>query len=433
MTTDPAASYDAWPGLAVVGIDHRTAPPELRDGLFLSDEDLDALQPTLRSRGLAQVIVLSTCDRLEFHLAAADAADVAIAADAAGAVIADLASARGLDVAARPVARFGGAALTHVFRVACALESRIAGEPQILGQVKAADRRARGAGLMGTELDAVLSAAYATAKRVRSETTIGERPTSMATAALAVARDVHGDLSRVSLLVLGGGELGELMLDLLRGAGVRRARLADPYPSRATFLSRRLGLPVAPFESLGDLLADCDVVVTAAGTGRILLGRADMERVAQSRRRRPVLVLDFGIPPDADPGVDDVDGVYRYDIDDLERIALQGRAGRESELAAADAIVAEEIARFRASRARRAAVPVIASLRRRFDAERHRALDEAGADAARATELMANRLLHLPQVHLRALAAPDADPRDIRAAEDLLRALFGLEDGTPDA
>ena len=174
-------------------------------------------------------------------------------------------------------------------------------------------------------------------------------------------------------------------------------------------------------------------MVAAAGTGRVLLGRSEMERVAQLRRRRPVLLLDFGVPPDADPGVDDVDGVYRYDIDDLERIALQGRAGREAELAAADAIVAQEIERFRAARSRRAAVPIIASLRRRFDAERHRALDEAGADAARATELMANRLLHLPQVHLRALAAPDADPRDIRAAEDLLRALFGLEDGTPDA
>jgi glutamyl-tRNA reductase len=430
MTTDPAASSDAWPGLAVVGIDHRTAPPALRDGLFLTDEDLDALQHTLRDLGLGQVIVLSTCDRLEFHLAAAD---VPTAVSAAGALIADLAAARGLAGSARPVARFGTAALMHVFRVACALESRVAGEPQILGQIKAADRRARGAGLMGADLDAVLSAAYAAAKRVRSETTIGERPTSMATAALAVARDVHGDLSRVSLLVLGGGELGELMLDLLRGAGVRRARLADPYPSRATFLSRRLGLPVAPFETLGDTLVDCDVVVTAAGTGRVLLGRTDMERAAQARRRRPLLVLDFGIPPDADPGVDDVDGVYRYDIDDLERIALQGRAGRESELAAADAIVTEEIARFRAARSRRAAVPAIASLRRRFDAERRKALEEAGADAARATELMANRLLHLPQAHLRALAAPDADPDAMRAAEDLLRALFGLDDGTPSA
>jgi glutamyl-tRNA reductase len=430
MTTDPAASRDAWPGLAVVGIDHRTAPPALRDGLFLTDEDLDALQATLRGRGLEQVVVLSTCDRLEFHVVAAD---VSTAATLAGAVIADLAAARGLGGAVRPVARFGATALDHLFRVACALESRVAGEPQILGQVKAADRRAREAGLMGAELDAVLSAAYAAAKRVRSETTIGERPTSMAAAALAVARDVHGDLSRISLLVLGGGELGEIMLDLLRGAGVRRARLADPYPSRATFLSRRLGLPLAPFETLADTLVDCDVVVAAAGTGRVLLGRSEMERVAQLRRRRPVLLLDFGVPPDADPGVDDVDGVYRYDIDDLERIALQGRAGREAELAAADAIVAQEIARFRAARSWRAAVPIIASLRRRFDAERHRALDEAGADAARATELMANRLLHLPQAHLRGLAAPDADPDAMRAAEDLLRALFGLDDGTPSA
>lgn len=428
MTTDPAASRDAWPGLAVVGIDHRTAPPALRDALLFSEEDIDAFQVMLRAGGVAQSIVLSTCDRTEVHLTAADPS--AVAQLAAG-MIADFARQRGFTGFVRPQTRLGPAALRHVLRVACALESRVAGEPQILGQIKAADRRARQGGAMGGELDAVLRAAYGAAKRVRSETSIGERPTSMAAAALAVARDVHGDMSRATLLVIGTGDLGEMMLGLLREAGLRRAMTTDPHPQRAEFHARRLGATLVPFGALGELLADADIVVGAAGTGRLLVDRTTMERASQRRRRRPVLMLDFAVPPDFDPGVDAVDGVYRYDVDDLERIALQGRAGREGELERAGAIVEEELARFLAERARRAAVPLIAALRARFEAERQRALADCGGDAGRATELMSNRLLHQAQARLRALASPDADPADLAAAEAVLRTLFALDEGAP--
>jgi glutamyl-tRNA reductase len=428
MATDPDASRDAWAGLAVVGIDHRTAPPALRDALFLTDEDLDPFAATLRAAGVGQAIVLSTCDRLEVQLVAGDPAAVARTCDA----FATLARDRGVAGAGAPAAaRTGEAALRHVFRVACALESRVAGEPQILGQVKAADRRARQAGMMGPELDAILAAAYGAAKRVRSETTIGERPTSMAAAALAVARDVHGDLGRAALLILGTGELGEMMFDLLRGAGLRRAAVADPRGQRAEAHARRLAINVAAFDRLADALADADIVIGAAGAGRLLIDRAAMERAAQRRRRRPVLILDFAVPRDVDPAVDAVEGVYRYDVDDLEGIALQGRAGREGELARAEAIVEEELARAAAARARRAAGPLIVALRRRFDDARRQALADAGGDAARATELMGNRLLHAAQAHLRDLAAPGADPAALAAAEETLRAMFALDQGTP--
>jgi glutamyl-tRNA reductase len=430
VAKDPDASPDALAGLAVVGLDHRTASPALRDALFLTEPEREAFAASLREAGLGQAIVLSTCDRLEVQLFARDPA-AAAARIRAG--FAELARTRGVAGTVEAAARFGEGALHHVFRVACALESRVAGEPQILGQTKAADRWARQAGMMGPELDAALGAAYGAAKRVRSETTIGERPTSMAAAALAVARDVHGELERTTLLLLGTGDLGEMMLELLRGAGLRRAAMIDLRAQRAEPQARRLGISLASFDALADALAESDIVVGAAGTGRILIDRAAMMHAAQRRRRRPVLLLDFAVPPDIDPAVDTVDGVYRYDADDLERIALQGRAGREGELARAEAIVAEECARFVAARAQRAAVPLIAALRRRFDDERRRALADAGGDAARATELMGNRLLHTAQSHLRVLASPGADPAAIAAAEDLLRALFALDQGiTPE-
>jgi glutamyl-tRNA reductase len=427
MTTDPAASRDAPTGLAVVGLDHRAASPALRDAVFVPDDELDSFQGALRGAGLAQLLVLSTCDRLEIQIVAVGETAAAAAERAADVIMARAAS-RGFAGAARPVPIFGAAALSHVFRVASALESRVAGEPQILGQVKAADRRARAAGLMGAELDRILQAAYAAAKRVRSETTIGERPTSMAAASVAVARDVHGDLARAALLVIGTGELGEMIVDLFRDAGLRRALVTDPNPGRAAAQARRLGLTDAAFAGLGDLLVGADVVVSTAGLGRVLIDRPAMERVAQRRRRRATLLLDFAVPHDIDPAVDAVDGVFRYDVDDLERIALQGRAGRENELALAGRIVAEEVVRFRAAQAGRVVVPTILALRRRFEAARARALADAGDDAARATELMASRLLHLPQERLRALAGSDADPEARMATEAALRGLFGLDE-----
>lgn len=428
MTTGPAASAEALPGLAVVGLDHRTAAPVLRDAMFVTEAELVPFHEALRAAGIAQAIVLSTCDRLEVQLADPDPA---AASARVAAVFAARATACGMAAEAKPQLLQGAEALHHIFRVAASLESHVAGEPQILGQVKDADRRAREAGLMGAELDRVLQAAYAAAKRVRTETTIGERPTSMASAAVAVARDVHGDLSRASLLVIGTGELGEMILEHLRGAGLRRAAQTDPNPARAAAHARRLNVPAAEFAALPELLVDADIIVATAGLGRVLVDRTHMERASQRRRRRPVLVLDFAVPHDVDAHVDAVDGVFRYDVDDLERIALQGRVGREAEIDAASRIVGEEVGRFAAGLAVRAAVPMIAALRRRFEAERARALLDAGGDAARATELMMNRLLHQPQERLRALAHPGEAAERREAADRLLRDLFGLDEGHP--
>lgn len=425
MATEPAASRDALPGLAVVGLDHRTAPPALRDSMFLADGELPDFTAALAAVGIRQAIVLSTCDRIEVQLSDVDPAS---AAARVGAVFAARAAERAIGLADALSRRFGEEALAHIFRVAASLESHVTGEPQILGQVREADRRAREAGLIGPELDAVLQAAYGTAKRVRSETTIGERPVSMASSAVAVARDVHGDLTRANLLVIGTGELGELLVDYLRAAGLHRAMQTDPNMRRAESQARRLAIAAVDFATLGEALVDADIVIAAAGLGRILIDRATLERASQRRRRRPVLLLDLAIPNDIDVNVDTIDGVFRYDADDLERVALEGRIGRESEIATANRIVTEEVRRFVASRASRAVVPTIASLRRRFEAERARALSDAGGDAARATELMMNRLLHSPQERLRALAANAAEPAARAAAERLLRDMFGLDD-----
>ena len=424
--TDAAPPSGDGPALVAVGVSHRGAAPALRDALFVPETELDSFHAALRRAGIAQAIVLSTCDRTEIH-AAHD--DPAFAAEA----IARVLTARAGDApdAASAIERRAGVdALARIFAIASSLESHVAGEPQVLGQVKEAHRRAAALGLVGPVLEAVLQAAYAAAKRVRNETTIGERPVSLASAAVALARDVHGDLGGAAALLIGTGELGELMVTQLGGAGLRRVTVVDPHPSRAAAQAGRLGAHHADFARLPALLADCDVLVTAAATGRVLVDREAMADALARRRRRPVLVLDLAVPADVDPGVDAVDGVFRYSFDDLERVALEGRTGRESELARARAIVAEEVARFLARRSARAATPAIAALRQRFEAERERALADSGGDAARATELMMNRLLHAPSAALRDLAEGGADPAERARAEELLRRLFGIDPGS---
>ncbi|MBI3452358.1 MAG: glutamyl-tRNA reductase [Rhodospirillales bacterium] len=412
--------------LVVVGVNHRTSSVALRDRLFVADAEMPAFLGELRRAGIDQGLVMSTCDRIEVEAADPDPG-------AAAKKIVSLFVARaGLaadDLRHQLYVLEEGAALRQIFAVAAALDSQVIGEPQVLGQIKEAHRRSRAAGMVGSELEAALQAAYGTAKRVRSETAIGERPVSLASAAVQLARDVHGDLSRCGGLLIGPGEMGELMVEHLRAAGLRDLALAGPGPAQAAETARRLACHLVAFDALADALAQADLVVSAAGTGRHLITAAMMAGALERRRRRPVLVLDLGVPADVEPAVEALDGAFRYDLDDLERVAMSGRATREAAAAEAWAIVDAELAAFERDRAERTAVPAISALRRHFETERARALQAAGNDAARATELLVNRLLHGPSETLRQMAgAATADAPDRRRAEILLRRLFRLDD-----
>ncbi len=403
----------------MVGASHRSASLATRERLFIADADLAAFDAELARAGIAHAIVLSTCDRVEIQAAHAAPED-------AGSAISDLLARRcgNAPPAAGEIYRLSGiAALRHVFAVAASLDSQVVGEPQVLGQVKAAHARARAAGRMAGALDAVLQAAFAAAKRVRSETAIGERPVSLASAAAQLIRDVHGAPERCAALLIGAGEMGETMLEHLKTAGLRRIAVTGPNPARAAEVAQRLGAHVAPGEPLGAALATADLVVTACGTGRFLVSAAMVADALRQRRRRPVLLIDLGVPADIDPAVDALDDVFRYDLDDLERITLSGRTTREAAAAEAWAILDQELAAFTRARAEREAVPTIAALRAHFEAVRRQALAEAEGDAARATELLMNRLLHAPSQTLRRQAAA-GDGAD---GEAVLRA-FGLKD-----
>lgn len=412
------------PRLFAAGLDHRGAALELRDRVFIPEAELPGFYAELRRAGIEQAIVLSTCDRIEVLGAHADPAVAAAAVADLLARRANMPSLQGLAYALTDAA-----ALRRIFGVAAALESQVLGEPQVLGQVKAAHQTALAAKLMGPDLEHALQAAYAAAKRTRSETAIGQRPVTLASAAIQLARDVHGDIARCGGVLIGAGELGELLVDQLRGAGLRNLAVTGPHRVRAEETARRLASHVFPFEDLEARLTDADIVVTALGSGKHVIAVPMMERVMVRRRRRPVFIVDLGVPADVDPAVEAMDGVFRYDLDDLEHVTMTGRASRGAAAADAWAIVEQEIAAYARSRAERDAVPALIALRRHFEAVRAQALRHAEGDAARATELLVNRLLHDPSEVLRRIAS-GATPElgDSETVSRIVAALFRLDE-----
>ncbi|ANC92460.1 glutamyl-tRNA reductase [Azospirillum humicireducens] len=411
----------------VIGASHRTCSGAVRDRLSTDEAEVAGMLDRLRAAGVGQAVWLSTCDRVEVQAVHERPNEAALAIAEA---MADRVGLPTADLAPQLYTRTGIDAVRHLFAVACSLDSQIVGEPHILGQVKAAHRSAASAGMTGPELEAVLQAAYAAAKRVRSETPIAEGATSLAAAAIQVARDLHGDIRRCGALLLGLGDMGALVLEGLREAGLPRLTVAAPVDRRAEAAARRLDGHFAPWADLETAMTGADILVAAAGLGRYILTAPMMEAVLKRRRRRPVFVVDAAIPADVDPAVARMDGAFVYDLGDLERVALQGRVGREAATQAAWMIVDEAVSAFARDRAERAAVPAVAALRTHFEAERRRLLSGHGdLDAASATRLLVNRLLHVPSEALRALAADGSGEglAERAAAERLMFRLFGLD------
>lgn len=407
--------------LLVIGADHRTTPTAWRDRFALIEANLAAELDRLRTKGFRDLALLATCERIELITmdARTDAARRGFAAH-----FAERLGASPDQFASALYVHEGRSALRHLFAVASSLESLVLGEPHILGQLRAAHRIASEGGLVGGGLEAALQGALAAGRRVRRETRIGERPGSLAAAAVELAREIHGDLDRAVGLLVGTGEMGELMLDQLRAAGLGRV-IVSGAPPAAESIAARLSCPWAPFPPTDALLAEADIIVAAATGGPRMLSAETMAVALRQRRRRPVFVIDAAIPPTVEPAVNDLDGGFLYTLDDLERAAVAGRKAREAAAAEAWVVLEDELATFERRQAERAAVPAVTALRSHFDAVRAALLREApGLDAEAATRLLVNRLLHAPSEVLRGLAVSAGDAAE---AEALARRLFRLD------
>jgi glutamyl-tRNA reductase len=332
-------------------------------------------------------------------------------------------------------------AARHLFRVSAGLDSLVVGEPQILGQVKDAFQAAAQRHCTGPLLGKVFEWAFGVGKRVRTETTLGEGAVSVSYAAVALARKIFGRLHGRRVLVVGAGEISTLTAQHLRTHGVAEITITSRTPAHADALAATVQGLAVPWAEMMPALSRADIVITATGSQRPILTRADVEAVTGRRRPDPLFIIDIAVPRDVEPAVGDIEQVFLYNVDDLQTIVDENMSKRGAEIARAEAIVSEELARFTAWQRSRAAIPTVVALRQRFDAIRRAELQrlegklaglppEGRARVDEVTRLIVEKLLIEPTEQLKAL--PDEETQV--AYTEAVNRLFRLrEDDAPDS
>jgi len=421
--------------LLLVGMSHRTASLELRER-FATEDLRPVLSKLVASPEIDEAVLLSTCNRVELMVwtREVDAARLRLRSCFERELGSDGLQLRAGDLDASLYELVDGAAVRHVLRVACAIDSMVVGEPQILGQVKDAYRAALACGACGPILGRLYSCAFATAKRVRNETRLAERPVSVARVAVDLARQIFESLEDKAALLVGAGDMIELALESLRRHGLGTVRVANRTPARAAALATRFGASAHGLEELPELLARSDLVLTCIGGDRPLLTATLVREALRERGHRPLFAIDIGVPRNIDAAADQLDNVYLYDLDDLAALAESNARERQREIEQAESIVQAEQQRFEGWLLALAAVPTIRALRARAEEIRRTELErglsgvvlDAKANAAveALTRGIVNKLLHAPLSRLREELEGEAGLAHLEAA----RSLFGLDD-----
>jgi glutamyl-tRNA reductase len=418
--------------LGIVGLSHKTAPIEVRERVAFAEEHLAAsLQELLQLPGVAEAMIVSTCNRVEVYAAVEGP-------DALAGLQQHIVEGRALPPSMRAhlYAHEGEPALRHLFRVTASLDSMVVGESQILGQVKQAFAIALEAGTVGSVLQRALPRAFSLAKRVRTETDVARNSASIASAAVDLAHQIFGKLEGRQVLVVGAGKMGDLSARHLQAAGIGSLTVVNRTEARALALAEKLGGQAAPWSELDRLLQKVDIVLCSTGANQPVILPDRVKKVMHARRGRWLFFIDIAVPRDVDPAVGDIENVYLYDVDALENIVAQARAARQREADEAEAMVADELKKYVEHEVALGVVPTIKLLRGRFlevaQAEVERtlprlsALGERDRAAVQAmAEAIVNKLLHVPLTKLKAEARTNPDSE--LAAQ--VRGLFDLHTG----
>jgi glutamyl-tRNA reductase len=398
--------------LLLLGMSHRTAPLAVRERLAVEDP-APLLRKLVACDEIDEAVLFSTCNRIEVVALTRrpEAARLRLRSFFRLELGSDGERPAAADLDAYLYEHTGSDAMRHVLRVASSLDSMVVGEPQILGQTKEAYRAAVECRACGPILGRLFQHAFATAKRVRSETQVAARPVSVARVAVDLAQQIFEDLSDKKALLLGAGEMTEAALSALREEGLTTAWIANRTPERAAPLAVRFGATAHGLSELPRLLGEADVVVTSIGGDVPLLTPQLVGAALGGRKRRPLFVIDIGVPRNADPALDEMDEVYLYDLDDLAAIADRNAAERGRDVAKAEAIIEEQRQRFDGWFAALRAVPTIRHLRERIEALRSEEVerglarlslsDEQRAGVEGLTRSLVNKILHAPVSRLR--------------------------------
>ena len=413
--------------LKILGLNHNTAPVEIREQVaFSGDEVAAALLRLSEIEGVEEAVLLSTCNRTEFYITSSIESQQGLRDW--------LQAERGLgaDFADSTFTLSGNDALRHVFRVACGLDSMVLGEPQILGQMKDAYRDAQTAGTVGKELGRLFQHTFAVAKKVRTDTEIGASPVSVAYAAVTLAQQFFAGFTKHTALLVGAGATIELVAKHLKRKGIGRLFVANRSIKRARKLAHEHGGFALPLSEIEGTLPEADILISSTASPEPIILAEHVKAALKQRKHKPIFAVDIAVPRDIEEAVAELSDVYLYTVDDLDKVILEGQGNREAAAEEAHRILDEEIRRYLNIQRSQQVAPVITAIRTQGETIRKGVMAQArrrlerGADSDEvieyATASLMKKLLHNPSISLRK-AAESSDEELIAAA----KALFGVK------
>lgn len=417
--------------ILVVGLSHKTAPVAMRERVAFQPATIgDSLQAMRDLPSIAEAIIVSTCNRVEL-IACSRTAD-----EAERELVHFMADHHEIPLEELEPHLFqyqGADAIRHLFRVSSSLDSMVLGEPQILGQIKSAYNTSVEHKSVGLILNRFLHKAFSVAKRVRTETEIASNAVSVSFAAVELARKIFDDLTNKTVLLIGAGEMCELAARHFVNNGVSKVLVTNRTFARAEKLAQEFeGSPI-PFDTFHEELHRADIVLSSTGADEPVLTREHIAGAIKQRKYKSMFLIDIAVPRDIAPEANDLDGIYLYDVDDLQGVVAANLKEREKEVTKAEAIIEEEIGQFANWLAALDVVPTIKALRERFDEVRQSELDKALSslshlgdkerNAVKAMTLaMMNKMLHQPMTVLKKAQNGDNGSEFI----DAIRTLFDL-------
>ncbi len=416
----------------LLGLNHKTAPVALRERFAIPESELPAALRSFLDHDAEEAFILCTCNRVEFL-----ARSTGHAPDVSGFVknYLRLNGSSSAELEQHTYTYLDHDAMRHLFRVASSLDSMILGEPQILGQVKEAYALARSVGAVQTHLDSLLTRSFAVAKRVRTETGIGSSAVSIASVAVELAKKIFGTLDGKTVLVVGAGKMSELATRHLAAHGARSLLVCNRTGSRAEELAIKTGGRAIRFEELYSVASQADIVLTSTGSAEPIFLKEHGEAFMQQRRNMPMFFIDIAVPRDVSAEMNSVDGVFVYDIDDLQNVVSAHTDDRRREAEKAEQIIESEVRRFDERLQTLAVVPTIVSLHDHLETIRQAEVDKVrgrlgplNPEQELAVEAMTrgiiNKVMHTPIAAMKsAVKGREADPTTLIEA---IRRIFNL-------
>ncbi|HEX5514299.1 MAG TPA: glutamyl-tRNA reductase [Gammaproteobacteria bacterium] len=404
-----------------LGVNHISAPVEVREQLaFAADELADRLRELITQPGIGEVAIVSTCNRTEIY--------AVLESDAAKQTLLQWLCRThkvGADWLSQYLYQYSGAdAVRHLLRVCAGLDSMVLGEPQILGQTKTAYQDACAAGTVGRILGRMFQNAFSVAKQVRTETAIGANPVSVAFAAVSLAKQIFGDMSANTAMLIGAGDTIELCARHLKEQGVHKMIIANRTVERAEMVAAAVGGEAIALGDIANRLAECDIVISSTASPVPVLGKGTVERAIKRRRHRLMFMVDLAVPRDIEPEVEKLKDVYLYTVDDLRDVIDENLRSRQQAAVEADEIVSLRVERFMAWQRAQDGIDILRQYREQAERDRDLVLEralrrlaggEAPADTlAYLAHTLTNRLIHTPTTAIR--AAAEAGDREHLAA-----------------